>query len=136
MCSKSNQVKGRKQARLGCELPCLSALLAEEVVRTIRGKVYYREYRISEEEWLELRRAVGRHCPRLLADLYGNDWITKGMARVCLLTFLGFRVKEVSVFMGTSIQSVSNMRQDACRLLFGDDTARTLRRHLEERYEQ
>ena len=60
MCSKSNQVKGRKQARLGCELPCLSALLAEEVVRMIRDKVYYGVQRhcILDEEYTGVAKYV------------------------------------------------------------------------------
>ena len=71
MCSKSNQVKGRKQARLGCELSCLSALLAEEVVQTIRGKVNYGEQRhcILDEEYT----GVAKYVPGLANIEIVND---------------------------------------------------------------
>ena len=60
MCSKSNQVKGQKQARLGSELPCLSALLAEEVVRSIRDKVNYGEqgHCVLDEEYTGVAKYV------------------------------------------------------------------------------
>ena len=106
----------------------------ERIIIEIRNKIYQNDPIINEDEWRELTRVVGKYYPMFLSDLDNNDKITKSMARVCILTFIGFRVKEISALMGMKLQSVSNMKQEICSVLFGDNTARTLGKHLANRY--
>ena len=126
--------KVAKFGTLSMENIAIGNMNEERIIIEIRNKIYQNDPIINEDEWRELTRVVGKYYPMFLSDLDNNDKITKSMARVCILTFIGFRVKEISALMGMKLQSVSNMKQEICSVLFGDNTARTLGKHLANRY--
>ena len=82
-------------------------------------------------EWIELEKVIKQDLPQFTEVLYDKrHMMSEKEQMTCVLTRLHFTPAEMSVLMGVTKQRVANLRSDANRKLFGEKSAKTLKKNI------
>ena len=84
----------------------------------------------TETEWKRLVSQFSRSLPYAYAALGRDVILSNNELRVCILLLSGFKIADVAVLLGTSPQSITNLKARANNKLFGENSASTLERNL------
>ena len=85
----------------------------------------------SQMEWIELEKVIKQDLPQFTEVLYDKrHMMSEKEQMTCVLTRLHFTPAEMSVLMGVTKQRVANLRSDANRKLFGEKSAKTLKKNI------
>lgn len=124
-----NQIIEYKKMRVRMEPSENIATLDEEKIykrfkELTSGKI--NTPRPTEKEWKELFLVVSKYFPLMYNKMSNCDKLSQLEVRVCILTRLRFTNKEMTILLGSSASSISNIRQKVNERLFGDSSSKTL----------
>ncbi len=110
----------------------LSVFQESSIMQTFRkkSKVSPQTSLPTETEWKRLVSQFSRSLPYAYAALGRDVILSTNELRVCILLLSGFKIADVAVLLGTSPQSVTNLKARANNKLFGESSASTLERNL------
>ena len=84
----------------------------------------------TEKDWETLIHLFAQNMPLAYTIIYVNNTLTETEQRICLLSLLGFQSSEMSYVLGMSNQGISNLKSSSNAKLFGESTAKTLKKNL------
>ncbi len=90
---------------------------------------------VQESEWDELTVVFSEHFPALYHDISQHQDKNKQLrCRICILTVMGIRNGEQACLLDKPKQTITNNMSALNRMLFGDDSSRTLYKNLVNGY--
>lgn len=89
---------------------------------------------MSSNDWEEIVNAASMYYPDLIHDLNKNPKITQQEMRTCILLCFSLRESDIAHLLNTSAQRITNAKSTLNTKLFGDNSARTLYKHLTSSY--
>ena len=81
---------------------------------------------LSQADWNRLMEILRGYYPKLSADLLANPQVTKQGMRVCLLTTLFLRGKDIANLFNVSSGRITNLKSDVNEAMFGKREAKAL----------
>ena len=88
---------------------------------------------MTDDEYGLIEASFSASWPQL-DKFMASSKLTLQERMVCILTFMGFRSKEISVLTGKSAQRTANIKNVVNEKLFGKGNARNLKENLENKY--
>ena len=107
----------------------LNALLKSAIVATFKA-MGNGTRNASESDWRTLCQTIELYLPNFYSDVIQNGNLTDQEIRTCILVLIDIGNIETSNILGTSPSRISTAKASSNRKLFGDDSARTLRRNI------
>ena len=107
----------------------LNALLKSAIVATFKA-MGNGTRNVSESDWRTLCQTIELYLPNFYSDVIQNGNLTDQEIRTCILVLIDIGNIETSNILGTSPSRISTAKASSNRKLFGDDSARTLRRNI------
>lgn len=107
----------------------LNALLKSAIVATFKA-MGNGTRNASESDWRTLCQTIELYLPNFYSDVIQNGNLTYQEIRTCILVLIDIGNIETSNILGTSPSRISTAKASSNRKLFGDDSARTLRRNI------
>lgn len=89
---------------------------------------------MTEKEWEKFITVFAHYYPSLLHDLNMSTKITQQEVRACLLICLSLRESDIAHMLDTSAQRITNIKMSLNKILFDDNSARSLYKNLSQRY--
>ncbi len=89
---------------------------------------------LKEAHWMKLEEEFRCFFPNLLLDLHNAPKITKQKIQVCLLVILKISDSCIANWLDLKPSRVSNIKSELNKVLFEDDSARTLCINLRQKY--
>ena len=81
---------------------------------------------MNQDEWNRLMEIWRGYYPKLSADLLANTEVTKQGMRVCLLTSLFLRGKDIANLFNVTSGRITNLKSDVNEAMFGKKDAKAL----------
>lgn len=89
---------------------------------------------LKEAHWMKLEEEFRCFFPNLLLDLHNTPKMTKQKIQVCFLVILRVSDSCIANWMNLKPSRISNIKSELNKLLFGDESARTLCNNLRNKY--